>query len=116
MPIVQLIQYLQEKFGFSDEDMQSVPQDPFKYLREIFKNTAFRAYQYKMLHKLIYTKKLLHICRLVDTNLCERCINYLTIFSPSTSVKDLRSTNTWFLPSGTFRKDPRKENTLKHTF
>ena len=22
--------YLQEKFGFSDEDMQSVPQDPFK--------------------------------------------------------------------------------------
>ena len=27
--------YLQEKFGYSDEDMQSVPQDPFKYLRDI---------------------------------------------------------------------------------
>ena len=52
---------LQDKFGFSDEDMQSVPQAPFKYLRETFKDTAFRASQYKMLHKLIYTKKLLHI-------------------------------------------------------
>ena len=60
------------KFGFSDEDMQSVPQAPFKYLRETFKDTAFRASQFKMLHKLIYTKKLLHICRLVDTNMCER--------------------------------------------
>ena len=29
--------YLQDKFGFSDEDMQSVPQAPFKYLRETFK-------------------------------------------------------------------------------
>ena len=29
--------YLQEKFGFSEEDMQSVPQDPIKYLREISK-------------------------------------------------------------------------------
>ena len=38
-------------------------------------STSFRASQFKMLHKLIYTKKLLHICRLVDTNLCERCIN-----------------------------------------
>ena len=47
---------LQEKFGFSDEDMQSVPQESFKYLREIFKDTAFRASQFKMLHKLIYTK------------------------------------------------------------
>ena len=24
--------YLQEKFGFSDEDMQSVPQAPFNYI------------------------------------------------------------------------------------
>ena len=55
--------------------MQSVPQAPFKYLRETLKDKAFRASQFKMLHKLIYTKKLLHICRLVDTNLCERCIN-----------------------------------------
>ena len=38
-----------------------MPQAPFKYLTEIFKDTAFRASQYKMLHKLIYTKKLLHI-------------------------------------------------------
>ena len=45
-----------------------------KYLRETFKDTAFRASQCKMLHKLIYTKKLLHICRLVDTNQCERCL------------------------------------------
>ena len=52
---------IQEKFGFFDEDMQSVPQDPFIYLREIFKDTAFRASQFKMFHKLIYTKKLLHI-------------------------------------------------------
>ena len=36
--------------------------------------TFYLASLYKMLHKLIYTKKLLHICRLVDTNLCERCI------------------------------------------
>ena len=72
--------YLQDKFGFSDEDMQSVPQAPFKYLRETFKDTAFRASQYKMLHKLIYTKKLLHICRLVDTNQCERCTNEVEDF------------------------------------
>ena len=44
--------YLQEKFGFSDEDMQSVPQAPFKYSRETFKDKAFSASQYKMLHKL----------------------------------------------------------------
>ena len=60
---------IQEKFGFFDEDMQSVPQDPFIYLREIFKDTAFRASQFKMFHKLIYTKKPLHICRIVDTNI-----------------------------------------------
>ena len=72
--------YLQDKFGFSDEDMQSVPQAPFKYLRETFKDTAFRASQFKMLHKLIYTKKLLHICRLVNTNLCERFLNEIEDF------------------------------------
>ena len=72
--------YLQDKFGFSDEDMQSVPQAPFEYLRETFKATAFRASQFKMLHKLIYTKKLLHICRLVDTNLCEGCTNEIKDF------------------------------------
>ena len=33
--------YLQDKFDFSDEDMQSVPQAPFEYLRETFKDTAF---------------------------------------------------------------------------
>ena len=49
------LEYLQDKFGFSDEDMQNVPQAPFKYLREIFKDTAFRTSQYKMLNKLIYT-------------------------------------------------------------
>ena len=68
---------------FSDEDMESVPQAPFKYLRETFKDTAFRASQYKMLNKLIYTKKLLHICRLVDTNQCERCIIWVLRFLPT---------------------------------
>ena len=53
--------------------MQSVPQNPFTYLRDTFKDTAFRASQYKMIHKLIYTKKLLLICGLVETNICERC-------------------------------------------
>ncbi len=37
------IWYLQDKFGFSDEEMQSVPQAPFKYKWETFKDTAFRA-------------------------------------------------------------------------
>ena len=41
-------------FDFSDEDMPNVPQNPFKYLKETFKDTAFRASQYKMLHKLIF--------------------------------------------------------------
>ena len=67
--------YLLEKFGFSDEDRKNVPQDPFKYLRETIKNTAFRASQNKILYKLIYIKKLL-----VDTNLCERCINEIEDF------------------------------------
>ena len=31
-----------------------VPQNPLKYPREIFKDTAFRALQYEMLHQLIY--------------------------------------------------------------
>ena len=38
--------YLQEKFGFSDDDMEILPQAPFKYLRETFKDTPFRASQY----------------------------------------------------------------------
>ena len=29
--------YLQDKFGFTDEDMQSVPQAPFKYLGTLSK-------------------------------------------------------------------------------
>ena len=37
--------------------MQSVPQKPFKYLREIFKDAAFRASQYKMLHKLFVSNE-----------------------------------------------------------
>ena len=45
------LEYIHEKFGFSEEDMLSIPQNPFKYLRETFKDTAFRASQYKMLHK-----------------------------------------------------------------
>ena len=32
----------------------SAPSNPFTYLREIFKDTAFRASQYKILNKLLY--------------------------------------------------------------
>ena len=67
------LDFLKNKFQFSDEDMTKVPQNPFTYLRQVFKDTAFRTSQYKMLYKLIYTKKLLKICRLVDTDTCERC-------------------------------------------
>ena len=49
------------KFNFSEADMQSVPQNPFTYLREIFRDTAFRASQFKILNKLIYARKLLKI-------------------------------------------------------
>ena len=38
-PISHDLRYLQDEFGFSDEDMQSVPQAPFKYLRETFKDS-----------------------------------------------------------------------------
>ena len=51
------LDFLKNKFQFSDEDMTKVPQNPFTYLRQVFKDTAFRASQYKMLYKLIYTKK-----------------------------------------------------------
>ena len=37
-------EYIQEKF-FSEEDMLSVPQNPFKYPRETLKDTAFRESQ-----------------------------------------------------------------------
>ena len=53
--------------------MDSVPPNPFTYLREIFKDTAFRASQYKILNKLVYAKKLLKICDLVETDTCDRC-------------------------------------------
>ena len=66
-------EYIREKFDFTEEDMQSVSQNQFTYLRNTFKDIAFRASQYKMIHKLIYTKKLLQICDLVDTNICDRC-------------------------------------------
>ena len=32
------LEYIQEKFGFSEEDMLSVPQNTFKYARETFKD------------------------------------------------------------------------------
>ena len=57
--------------------MQSVPQNPFTYLREIFKDTAFRVSQFKMLNKLIYARKLLKICDLVETDTCERCNEHM---------------------------------------
>ena len=64
---------MKNKFHFSDAEMDSVPKNPFTYLREIFKDTAFRASQYKMLNKLIYPKKLLKICEIVETDTCDRC-------------------------------------------
>ena len=42
---------IREKFDFTEEDMQSVPQNPFTYLKNTFKDTAFRASQYKMIQK-----------------------------------------------------------------
>ena len=60
--ITQDLEHVRIKFNFSEVDMRSVPQNPFTYLREIFKDTAFRASQFKMLNKLIYARKLLKIC------------------------------------------------------
>ena len=67
------MEHVRKKFNFSEVDLQSVPQKPFTYLREIFKDTAFRTSQFKMLNKLIYARKLLKICELVETDICERC-------------------------------------------
>ena len=50
--ITQDLEHVRNKFNFSEADMESVPQNPFTFLREIFKDTAFRASQYKILNKL----------------------------------------------------------------
>ena len=76
------LDFLKNKFQFSDEDMTKVPQNPFTYLRQAFKDTALRASQYKMLYKVIYTKKLLKTCRLVETDTCERCNEQVEDFKP----------------------------------
>ena len=39
--INQDLEHIREKFNFLEEDRQSVPQNPFKYLRETFNYTAF---------------------------------------------------------------------------
>lgn len=65
--------YLRDKFGFSNADMAQVPQNPYSYLRQVVKDTGFRAFQYKLLNKLIYTRKQLKIFRIVDSDICERC-------------------------------------------
>ena len=39
--INQDFEHIREKFNFLEEDRQSVPQNPFIYLRETFKDTAF---------------------------------------------------------------------------
>ena len=44
-----------KKFNFYEKDMSEVPQSLFTYLRQIFKDRAFRSSQYKMLIKLIYS-------------------------------------------------------------
>ena len=49
---VQDLEHVRNKFNFTDAEMNSVPSNPFTYLREIFKDTALRASQYKMLIKL----------------------------------------------------------------
>jgi zinc-binding in reverse transcriptase len=67
------LEYLRNKFGFSENDMTEVPQNPFTYLRKVFKDTTFRMAQYKMLYKLTYTLKRLKQCRIVDSDICERC-------------------------------------------
>ena len=55
--IIQDLEHVRNKFNFSEADMDSVPNNPFTYLREIFKDTAFRSSQYKMLNKLIYATR-----------------------------------------------------------
>ena len=35
------LDFLKNKFQFSDEDMTKVPQNPFTYLRQLYKDTAF---------------------------------------------------------------------------
>jgi hypothetical protein len=57
--ITYYLDFLKNKFQFSDKDMTKVPQNPFTYLRQVFKDTALRTTQYKMLYKLIYTKNCL---------------------------------------------------------
>ena len=46
------LENVREKFNFSEEDIQRVPQNLFTYLGETFKDTAFRTSQYKMLYLL----------------------------------------------------------------
>ena len=55
--IIQDLDHVKNKFHFSDADMESVPQNPFTYLREIFNDTAFRASQYKILnnHTVVFS-------------------------------------------------------------
>ena len=56
--ITQDLEHVRKKFNFSGGDIDSVPSNPFTYLSDTFKYTAFIASQYKMLNKLIYAKKL----------------------------------------------------------
>ena len=67
------IEGIQRRHNFTDQEMTEVPENPFSYMRKAFKDTAFRASQFKMIYKLIYTRKLLKTCRKVDTDSCERC-------------------------------------------
>ena len=95
-------EWMNEKFILFSCSTIIISKAPFEYLRETFKDTAFRASQYKMLHKLIYTKKLLHICRLVDTNLCERCIIWFMKLTSSwfmklTFVLFMKLASVWFM-------------------
>jgi hypothetical protein len=64
--------FLKYKFQFFDEDKTKVTQNPFTYFRQVFKDTAFKASQYKILFKPIYTKILLKTCSLVETDTCEK--------------------------------------------
>ena len=59
--IIQDLEHVRIKFNFSEADMQSVPQNPFTHLREIFKDTAFRTSQFKMPNKLIFARKVVKI-------------------------------------------------------
>ena len=55
--IAQNPENVRNKYNFSDEKIQSVPQNPFTYLREIFKKTACRSLQYKILIEFRYAQK-----------------------------------------------------------